>query len=151
MFCLTLCIIFLLKFMCVCEFSVHVFCIMFACSLAQPARGLFGWSEGQHCQHTAHWLIKYSLLPLLGQVSSLHSQYLKSWLLLFLKVAVMVCGLQRGREAAFPQSRKQAQCRSLAPARLIQQLSPALARLVPPPGDSPVKHAQNLRSTRCTN
>ena len=37
--------------------------------------------------------------------------------------------------------------------RLIQQLSPSLACLAPLRGDSPVKHAYNVRpeSTRCTN
>ena len=34
-----------------CEISVRVVCILFACSEAQSGRGLFGWSEGQHMAH----------------------------------------------------------------------------------------------------
>ena len=54
------------------EISVHVECIMIACSRAQPTvtRGLFGRSGGQHMEHG---LMQYCLLPLRGRPPSSHS------------------------------------------------------------------------------
>ena len=118
---------------------MHVVCIMFACSQAHPARGLFGWSEPQRARHGPQVdVVKLAATPWPPVLAALS---------IFEELAFAVPHSSRdGSVVSSRDERQPAQNRRnrhnvdlWIRLRLIQQLSSDLACLAPPRGDSPVQ------------